>query len=70
MVPRERVDAVGEVVIMTLEHNHGSRAIAEKIGLRLGWQDPDRGDPDPDAVRLILADRALTEATLQAVINV
>jgi RimJ/RimL family protein N-acetyltransferase len=55
------------VVAFLLEHNAASRATAEKAGLRLVWRGPDAGNPDPDAVRLVLADRDLEEAVLAAV---
>jgi RimJ/RimL family protein N-acetyltransferase len=45
------------VVAMLLEHNAASKALAEKSGLRLVWRGPDLGNPDPDATRLVYADR-------------
>jgi RimJ/RimL family protein N-acetyltransferase len=45
------------VVAYLLEHNHASRRTAERSGLQLRWRGPDAGNPDPDAVRLVHADR-------------
>lgn len=47
------------VVAYLLEHNHGSKAAAERAGLQLVWRGPDAGNPDPEAVRLVYADRPL-----------
>ncbi|NYF98386.1 GNAT family N-acetyltransferase [Janibacter cremeus] len=49
------------VVAHLLEHNVASRRVAEKLGLTLQQQGHDVGNPDPDAVRLVYADRDLTE---------
>jgi RimJ/RimL family protein N-acetyltransferase len=51
------VDPRLPVVAYLLEHNHASRRTAERSGLRLRWRGPDAGNPDPDAVRLVHADR-------------
>lgn len=56
------------VVAYLLAHNLGSKAVAERVGLRLQWQGPDAGNPDPSAVRLIYADRTLREDVLAAVV--
>jgi RimJ/RimL family protein N-acetyltransferase len=45
------------VTALLLEHNHASKAVAEKSGLQLIWRGPDVGNPDPDAIRLAYADR-------------
>jgi RimJ/RimL family protein N-acetyltransferase len=45
------------VTALLLEHNHASRAVAEKSGLQLIWRGPAVGNPDPNAIRLIYADR-------------
>jgi RimJ/RimL family protein N-acetyltransferase len=45
------------VVASLLEHNERSRGRAERAGLQLLWRGPDAGNPDPDAVRLVYADR-------------
>lgn len=51
------VDPGIPISAILLEHNLASKAIAEKLGLRLTWRGPDEGNPDPDAVRLIYTDR-------------
>jgi len=45
------------VVAYLLEHNHASRRTAERLGMVLAWRGPDRPNPDPDAIRLVYADR-------------
>lgn len=57
------------VVAFLLEHNHVSRRVAERTGLRLRHRAPDAGNPDPEAVRLVLADRELTPAQLAATLR-
>ena len=47
------------VIAYLLEHNVESRGRAELAGLRQAWRGPDAGNPDPDAVRLVYADRSL-----------
>ncbi|MDT0186396.1 GNAT family N-acetyltransferase [Microbacterium sp. ARD31] len=54
------------VLAYLLEHNHGSRRTAEKLGLRLVWRGPDEGNPDPDAVRLVFLDRAPDDALVRS----
>ncbi|RCK69470.1 N-acetyltransferase [Desertihabitans brevis] len=54
------------VVAYLVEHNTGSKAAAERAGLVLRWRGPDAGNPDPDAVRLVYADRALAPAVLES----
>lgn len=54
------------VVAYLLENNPASAAVARKIGLALRHRGPDAGNPDPSAVRLVFADRALSEAELAA----
>jgi hypothetical protein len=56
------------VIAYLLEHNAESRGRAEKAGLSLVWRGPDAGNPDPDAVRLVYADRPLTDDVLARVI--
>lgn len=58
------VDAAPPVTAFLLEHNEASRRTAESVGLALVWKGPDAGNPDPEAVRLILADRELDSETL------
>jgi RimJ/RimL family protein N-acetyltransferase len=55
------------VVAYLLEHNVESRRRAERSGLQLVWRGPDAGNPDPDAVRLVYADRQLDDALLAEV---
>jgi hypothetical protein len=52
------------VIAYLLEHNRESRGRAERTGLQLVWRGPDAGNPDPDAVRLVYADRPLDDAIL------
>ncbi|RBY85734.1 GNAT family N-acetyltransferase [Blastococcus sp. TF02A-30] len=52
------------VVAYLLEHNGRSKGRAERAGLRLVWRGPDAGNPDPDAVRLVYADRDLDDGTI------
>lgn len=54
------------VIAYLLEHNVASRRVAEKIGLSLQHRAPDAGNPDPQAMRLVFADRTLTETQLMA----
>jgi RimJ/RimL family protein N-acetyltransferase len=54
------------VVAFLLEHNHASKATAERAGLDQVWRGPDTGNPNPGAVRLIYADRSLDEERLAA----
>jgi RimJ/RimL family protein N-acetyltransferase len=49
------------VIAYLLEHNVESRGLAERAGLSLVWRGPDAGNPDPAAVRLVYADRPLTD---------
>jgi RimJ/RimL family protein N-acetyltransferase len=55
------------VVVYLVEHNTGSRRVVERLGFDLVWTGPDAGNPDPDARRLVYADRALDAATLAVV---
>jgi RimJ/RimL family protein N-acetyltransferase len=52
------------VTALLLEHNLASKAVAEKSGLRLLWRGPDAGNPDPAAIRLVYADRAVARDLL------
>ena len=54
------------VVAYLLEHNHASAAVARKLGLTLVDRTPDAGNPDESAIRLIFADRELTDRQLAA----
>jgi hypothetical protein len=55
------------VIAYLLEHNVESRGRAEKAGLTLVWRGPDAGNPDPDAVRLVYADRPVEGQLLDRV---
>lgn len=59
-------DSDRPVVAFLLEHNRASKATAERAGLTLAWRGPDAGNPDPNAVRLVYADRALDDSRLDA----
>ena len=61
------VDPGRPVVAYLLEHNVQSRVLAERAGLTQVWRGPDAGNPDPDAVRLIYADRPLDAALLSRI---
>lgn len=52
------------VTAFLLEHNTASLRAAERAGLQLQWRGHDPGNPDPAAVRLVLADRALPPKVL------
>ncbi|WP_127794558.1 GNAT family N-acetyltransferase [Agromyces sp. LHK192] len=54
------------VIAYLLEHNVASDRVARKVGLELAWRGPDAGNPDPAAIRLVYADRPLTEEQLAA----
>jgi RimJ/RimL family protein N-acetyltransferase len=62
------VDPGRPVVAFLLEHNEGSRRTAERLGLHHVWRGPDAGNPDPAAVRLVYADRVLSEDLVGAVV--
>lgn len=48
------------IVAYLLEHNVASARVAEKVGLTLVHRGIDAGNPDPNAIRLVYADRELT----------
>ncbi len=54
------------VIAFLLEHNRASAAMARKVGLELVWSGPDAGNVDPDAVRLVFADREVDDVVLAA----
>lgn len=54
------------VIAYLLEHNVASRRVAEGLGLTLQHRGPDEGNPDPSAMRLVHADRELTDEQLAA----
>lgn len=45
------------IVAYLLEHNVASARVAEKVGLSLVHRGIDAGNPDPNAIRLVYADR-------------
>lgn len=57
------------VVAFLLEHNVASATVASKVGLTLRHRAPDSGNPDPDAIRLVYADRELTPNELAATLR-
>ncbi|MFD1718008.1 GNAT family N-acetyltransferase [Georgenia deserti] len=73
-IARAAMDAAAEVrpeapvTAFLLEHNTASRAVAERLGLTQVFRGHDAGNPDPRAVRLVYADRPLTEAQLNALL--
>lgn len=54
------------LIAYLVEHNRASAHVAEKLGLELVHRAPDAGNPDPDVMRLVYADRALSDAQLAA----
>lgn len=56
------------VTASLLEHNAGSKRTAERAGLHLVWRGLDGTHPDPNAVRLVYADRAVDNATLRVLV--
>jgi len=52
------------IIAYLVEHNAASAHVAEKLGLELMHRAPDAGNPDPEIIRLIYADRPLTDAQL------
>lgn len=63
------IDAQLPVVAYLLEHNTASAVVARKLGLQLVHRAPDAGNPDPEAVRLVFADRELTPFQLEATLS-
>ncbi|WP_250443293.1 GNAT family N-acetyltransferase [Actinotalea sp. C106] len=55
------------VAAYLLEHNDRSRRAAERAGLQQLWRGPDVGNPDPEAVRLVYADREVDVGMLGVV---
>jgi hypothetical protein len=55
------------VIASLLERNLASCGRAERAGLTQVWRGPDAGNPDPAAVRLVLADRPLATDLLGAI---
>lgn len=63
------LDAARPVVALVLEHNTGSRAVAERCGLSVRFRGRDVGNPDAAAVRLVLADRPLADEEIAAALG-
>ena len=61
------VDPDRPVIASLLEHNVASRKRAERSGLSLVWRGLDAHDPDPAAVRLVYADRAIAPDLLDRI---
>jgi RimJ/RimL family protein N-acetyltransferase len=57
------------VIAYLLEHNAASKAVAEKLGMKLVHRGPDAGNPDPSAVRLVYAFRDLADTELAAALH-
>ena len=57
------------VVAYLLENNAASANVAVKVGLALQHRAPDAGNPDPQAIRLVYADRQLTADQLSATLS-
>lgn len=57
------------IVAYLLEHNAASDRVARKLGMKLVHRGPDAGNPDPAAVRLVYADRPLTDSELAAALH-
>lgn len=64
MAAARQVDPELPIIAHLLEHNLESKGRAERSGLTLVWRGPDAGNPDPTAVRLVYADRPLTDDVL------
>lgn len=57
------------IVAYLLEHNVASARVAEKVGLSLIHRDSDAGNPDPNAIRLVYADRRLSAEELSKIMQ-
>lgn len=57
------------IVAYLLEHNVASARVAEKVGLSLVHQGSDAGNPDPNAIRLVYADRPLCADELSEIMK-
>ena len=57
------------IVAYLLEHNLASARVAQKAGLTLRHRGPDAGNPDPEAVRLVFADRDLNADQLASALT-
>ena len=54
------------VTAYLVEGNDRSRRTVERAGLHRVWRGPDAGNPDPAAIRLLYADRALPPDVVRA----
>lgn len=63
------VDPERPVVAYLVEHNESSARVAQRLGFTLQGRAPDAGNPDPDVMRLVYADRALSEEQLAATLT-
>ncbi|MDP9794581.1 RimJ/RimL family protein N-acetyltransferase [Catenuloplanes nepalensis] len=54
------------VTAYLLEGNDRSQRTVERAGLHRVWRGPDAGNPDPGAIRLLYADRAIGPAVVRA----
>lgn len=65
----QRVHPDLPVIAYLLANNEASAAVARRLGMREVHRGPDAGNPDPDAVRLVFAERALTAGELAATLR-
>jgi hypothetical protein len=61
--------ARSERLAALLAHNSASRAVAEATGLSLVWAGPDRAGPSAGQIRLLFADRDLTDSQVSAMVR-
>ncbi len=61
-----RIGPALPVVAYLLEHNRASARVAQNVRLTLRFRALDVGNPDPDAIRLVYADRPLSDEQLRA----
>lgn len=66
MAEARRIRPALPIVAYLLEHNRASAHVAENLRLTLQSRAPDAGNPDPDAIRLVYADRRLSDEQLRA----
>jgi len=61
------VDPERPVLAYLLESNTPSRRTTERLGLQQVWRGPDRDNPDPEAVRIVYADREPDDGLMRLV---